>query len=243
MLIGCPLSYCCRRKSCCNTVKGNFEDEDGNLAEPSTVVDGHSIKGGDTRGGSIEEIDQRTAPTDNALWRDYKYAAKMSITDGKIYSYALRRSKEHDGLHDKLCPGVYKFSMWAKRSKDYNGAFMIFHMRFFDLDGAMGHSFAYPHQPNEAHANSLAMAIANGWWPSKADQWELLSMTIRLRTVASRFDWYIMYPTISTRGNVMFTGLSATRLGGDGPCAPSRPPAPTPPGGGGHSVGWYRSPL
>ena len=61
-------------------------------------------------------------------------------------------------------------------------------------------------------------AISRGLWPSKPDEWQECSVTVKLRHPASVVDWFLGYPLKSTRGELLFTGISMVRLGGDGSC-------------------------
>jgi len=199
-----------------------FEDADGNMMDTG-VHQGLNSKPLDTSNpgaipGSIVLLDEKDRPDSGHAV--YKYALQIEAKNGMQYQYLVRPGPTYRKTHPKMCPGVYRFRMWAKYTSDYDGSPMLLHLRFFQDDngksGKAGTSFAHPFR--KANAGHTKAAIAGGYWPRNPDTWQRIEVSVRIFNPASIFQWYIAYPFQADNGKVWVTGLSAVRLGGDGSC-------------------------
>lgn len=107
----------------------------------------------------------------------------------------------------------YKPYYRAKYSRDYDGWRMLLHHRFYGANGDNVGDWAHDSSP--AGGDGI---MERGFWPSKPDEWQECSVTIKLRKPATTMLWYLGYPLKSTAGSLSFTGMSMVRLGGDGSC-------------------------
>ena len=172
---------------------------------------------------TLDEADR--PPAKDHLGKPVKYAVEMALradpdTGEPIQVASYRINSPKDQL---LCPGVYRFRIWLKRSADYDGHILFLHFRFNNKanpacerdhsSGEICEAYAYDSRPTKS-----SRAVSQGLWPDQADEWILAEVGFKLKNPANGFGWFIGYPGKGTAGSVHFTGMSVVRLGGEGAC-------------------------